>query len=361
MANYLTAVFYPFTLLYFIFGTINGYSLMIALAPLLTSLCMFLYAKNRNLSIGSFFSACILAYSSYMTDWLNSESWGIHLPGFHLYCMQLNIYDLTQAYDILLFYVCNDLVVVRRIPDGFSVLFRFSLVYVLYIAYRDHKSENQPYSTLVIRVFPGFAFSLLIGSIQLFPAIAYFLKSARTSVPYEFFVNNMLIQPFQLVMTIIPDYFGNPVTKNYWLSTSYVNLTLTFGVASLLFASVFIFNLRKKDFFIHYREILYIASLLIIYLLIVRSPFTEVLYRINIPLFSTSSPTHLLTIGIFAWSILAGRGLDLYLKNKEKLYMLIPVTLAFFSRGWAFASSLKCIKLSHYVTVYILPEFLSDY
>ena len=46
MANYLTAVFYPFTLLYFIFGTINGYSLMIALAPLLTSLCMFLYAKK---------------------------------------------------------------------------------------------------------------------------------------------------------------------------------------------------------------------------------------------------------------------------------------------------------------------------
>ncbi len=332
IANYLTAVFYPFTLLYFIFGTINGYSLMIMLAPFLTSVFMYLYAKKIGIStIGSLFSALILAYASYMADWLEFGVVGHTLAWFPLILYALEgLRSNGHIKHLLIFTFAMSASLLAGYPMDFLFYFGFAFLYWIYIAYVDSKTKEQPFIALVTRALPCFAFSLLIGGIQLFPAIAYFLKSARTSVPYEFFINNMLVQPYQLIMTLIPDYFGNPVTKNYWLTTSYVSLTLSFGIASLLFASVFIFNLRKKDFIIHYRENLFIASLLIIYLLIVRTPLTEQLYKINIPLFSTSSPTHLLTIGIFIWSILAGRGFDLYLKNKEKLYMLIPVALAFF-------------------------------
>ena len=336
MANYLTAVFYPFTLLYFIFGITNGYSLIIMLAPFLTSVFMYLYAKKIGISsIGSFFSALILAFSSYMADWLEFGVVGHTLAWFPLvlYAIEnLRSNKSTKHFVIFTFAMAASLF--AGYPMDFVFYFSFAFLYFVYIAYVDYKTKKQSFITLVTRALPCFAFSLLIGSIQLFPAIAYFLKSARTSIPYEFFINNMLVQPYQLIMTLIPDYFGNPVTKNYWLTTSYVNLTLSFGIAPLLFASVFIFNLRKKEFVIHYRENLFIASLFIIYLLIVRTPLTELLYKINIPLFSTSSPTHLLTLGIFIWSILAGRGLDLYLKNKEKLFMLIPAALAFFL-AWA--------------------------
>ena len=85
MANYLTAVFYPLNFLYFIFGIINGYSLMILLAPFLTSVCMYLYSKKIGIStIGSLFSALILAYSSYMTDWLEFGVVGHTLAWFPL-------------------------------------------------------------------------------------------------------------------------------------------------------------------------------------------------------------------------------------------------------------------------------------
>lgn len=331
MANFLTAVFYPLNFIYFAIGTIRGYSLMIVLAPFLTSVFMYLYAKKIGISpIGSFFSALILAYSSYMADWLEFGVVGHTLAWFPLalYAIEhLRTGHSTKHSLILTFALTASLF--AGYPMDFIFYFSFVLLYLVYIAFIDSKIKKQPFTLPFTRVAPCVAFSLLIGSIQLFPAIVYFLKSARTSVPYDFLINNMLVQPYQLIMTVIPDYFGNPVTKNYWLTTSYVSLTLSFGIAALLFASIFIFNLHKKERVMYHREHLFIAALLTIYLLIVRTPLTELLYRMNIPLFSTSSPTHLLTIAIFIWSILAGRGLDIYLKNKEKLYMLIPTILVF--------------------------------
>jgi hypothetical protein len=331
MANYLTAVFYPFTLLYFIFGTINGFSIMIMLQPLLTSVFMYLYAKKIGISrLGSLFAALIFAYSSYMTDWLEFGVIGHTLAWFPLilYAIEnLRSNNNTKQRILLTFAIAASLF--AGYPMDFIFYFSFAFLYLLYIAYIDSKTKRLPFISFVTRALPCFVFSLLIGSIQLFPAIEYFLKSARTSIPYDFFINNMLVQPYQLVMTLIPDFFGNPATHNYWLTSSYVGLTLSFGVASLLIASIFIFNLHKKDFVIHYRETFFVACSLITYLLIVRTPLTELLYTINIPLFSTSSPTHLITISIFVWSILAGRGIDLYLKNKEKLYMFMPMSLAF--------------------------------
>lgn len=336
MANYLTAVFYPFTLLYFIFGTINGFSIMIMLQPLLTSVCMYLYAKKIGISkLGSLFTALIFAYSSYMTDWLEFGVVGHTLAWFPLILYSIeNLRSGKNAKQLIILTFAISASLFAGYPMDFLFYFSFAFLYWIYIAYVDSKTKKLPFIPFVSRTLPCFAFSILIGGIQLFPAFAYFLKSARASIPYDFFINTMLVQPYQLVMTLIPDFFGNPVTKNYWLTTSYVGLTLSFGVASLLFASVFIFNLRKKDFVIHYRETFFIACLFITYLLIVRTPLTELLYKINIPLFSTGSPTHLLTIGIFLWSILAGRGLDLYLQNKEKLLTLIPVVLAFVG-AWA--------------------------
>lgn len=336
MANYLTAVFYPLNFIYFIFGTINGYTLMIMLAPFLTSLFMYVYAKKIGIStLGSLLSALILAYSSYMTDWLEFGVVGHTLAWFPLVLYAIeNLRSSKSVKQFIVFTFAMTASLFAGYPMDFLFYFSFAFLYFIYIAYVDYKTKKQSCMTLVTHVLPCFAFSLLIGSIQLFPAIAYFIKSARVSIPYDFFIKNMLVQPYQLVMTLIPDYFGNPVTRNYWLTTSYVSLTLSFGIAPLLFAFIFISNLHKKNFTIHYREIFFTVSLFFIYLLIVRTPLTELLYKIKIPFFSTSSPTHLLTIGIFIWGILAGRGLDLYLKNKEKLFMLLPIALAF-SAAWA--------------------------
>jgi len=130
-------------------------------------------------------------------------------------------------------------------------------------------------------------------------------------------------------MTLIPDYYGNPVSKNYWLNTSYVNLTLSFGIAAVIFASIYIYNHYKNSSSGYYRERFFMWSLIAIYLVLIRSPITELIYRFKIPLFSTSSPTHLLTIAIFIWSILAGRGIDIYTGSKEKLRALIPTLFVF--------------------------------
>ena len=105
-----------------------------------------------------------------MTDWLEFGVVGHTLAWFPLvlYAVE-HLRSHTSIRHLIIFTFAMTSSLFAGYPMDFLFYFGFSLVYVLYIAYRDHKSENQPYSTLVIRVFPGFAFSLLIGSIQLFP------------------------------------------------------------------------------------------------------------------------------------------------------------------------------------------------
>ncbi|MBI2338367.1 YfhO family protein, partial [Candidatus Daviesbacteria bacterium] len=162
------------------------------------------------------------------------------------------------------------------------------------------------------------ALGIGLSSLQIIPTFELIVDSARSSQPYAFLVENLLLQPKQLVGFISPDFFGNPATRNYLLTNSYPGNALYIGLIPFIF-SLFSLVLFRKNSLIKFFSL----TSLIIILFIVRNPITEILYKIQIPFFSTSSPKNAIFLLSFALSILAGYGLEYWSKDKGQLFKKI--------------------------------------
>jgi len=331
LANFQTAVLYPLNIIYIILGQVRGYSVMIFLQPLLTSLFMYLYARKIGISrFGSIFSGLITGYSTYMTVWLEFGVVGHTLMWFPLMLFAVeNLKTKHNIGNLSLFVFSTLLSLLSGYPMDFIYYLGFISIYWIFLTLTDHKNIHRLSIFRYFYIFIVTAIPILMGSIQLLPAIANLLTSTRVDIPYEFLINNMIIQPYQMVMMIIPDYFGNPATKNYWLSTSYVSLTLSIGIAPIILIPLTIINAITKKTADNLRYRFFIICILILFALIIRTPFTELIYKFHIPLFSSSSPTRLMTLIIIFSAVLDGRGVDLFLKGGRNLKTVILIVILF--------------------------------
>lgn len=331
MANFLTAVFYPLNIIYFFTDLIDGYTIMIFLQPVLISVFMYLYAKKIGVStVGSMFSAVILSYSSYMTEWMEYGVVGHALAWFPLTLYSIeSLREKKKRRYVILFALSITMSLLAGWPIDFIYYVGFITLYWIYVTKIDTHSL-QDFIRLSVKRAALTSISLLIGGIQLLPALTYYLSSARSAIPYDYYIHKMLIQPHQLITMLIPDYYGNPVTKNYWLSSSYVNLTLSIGIAPLVLLSNYLVVSIKNGLRNIYREKLFLFVLMAIYVVIINSPLTQLLFRIDIPFLSSSSPTRLLTLSMFLLSILSGRALDEYRRNNVNSRAPILIVVIFF-------------------------------
>lgn len=321
LANFQSAVFYPLNIVYFFFSQITAWSLLVILQPLLASLFTYLFMKKIGVSsIGSFFSAISFAFSSFLTVWLEYNTIGhviVWLPS----CL-LAVEHLLQKVSVgwilaLVLSLCVS--AFGGHPQIFAYLFLFVVFYSLY---RVHllKKSFLPFCIL-------FFLALGIAAVQLVPGIELIRESARSSHQYDFLVNKILIQPWQLVMLFVPDFFGNPATRNYWISDTYVGKVLSIGVVPLLFVLFSFMNKNNKfsQFFV--------VSCIVVILFATSNPLTQILYKWEIPLISASSPTLSIFIFCFSLSVLCGFGVDAWRKEKTLLkkvfFQILPVFFVF--------------------------------
>jgi len=129
------------------------------------------------------------------------------------------------------------------------------------------------------------------------------------------------------VTMLIPNYFGNLGTYNYWGPGDYVEAMLTVGTIPV-FLALFSFDPRKKNHIV----IFWIAVAVVSIVLGFRWWGTDVLYRLSIPLLSTSVPTRIFGFSSIAISILAGFGWDamwpLWGKNRPRVVRQIAFYLS---------------------------------
>lgn len=329
LANYQTAVFYPLNLLYLLSDQVNAWSILIILQPLLASFFTYLYVRKIGIGLtGAILAAISFAYCSYMNVWLEFNTVGhaiLWLP-LILYSIE-NILQhkfttirktLVNKWSLLLIFSLTSSLFAGH-PLDFAAVYLFSIIYSTFRFIILRTAREFKLKSFIIHN-SLFIIPLIIGSIQLLPTIELLAYSTRVSFSYDFFINKMLIQPYQLIMLFIPDFFGNPATRNFWLNTSYVGLTFSIGLTPLIFISLLVFNfnkIRNRENFLLIKFFLLSAGLILLFTL--NTPFTRLLYKFQIPLVSTSSPTKLLSVFVFSLSILAGFGLDFYLKKSEDL------------------------------------------
>lgn len=321
LANFQSAVFYPLNIRYFIFPFLPTWVVLVFIQPLLAGFFTYLYARKIGISsIASLFSSISYAFSLFMMVWLEYSTIGqviLWLP-LSLFAIE-SLLEKREIKLMILYAFSLVFPLLAGHPQIFAYSFLFTLIYIWYRTKNKSKELKIVFTILSI-------LALGISAIQLIPGIELIQNAARSSHDYEFLINKILIQPWQLVMLFVPDFFGNPATRNYYLSDTYVGKATSIGLVALLF--VFLTLLKRKEQYIRF----FWGTSLTVLIFATSNPIAQILYKFEIPFISSSSPTLSIFLLCFSFSILSGFGVDIWRKEasfKKFIKSSFPLIILF--------------------------------
>lgn len=324
-ANGQSAVFYPLNIFYFILPQQIAWALLIMSQAILSGIFFYLYVRELQISKKSaYLSAIAFSYCLFTSTFLEYNTI-VHvflwLP-LALFCVE-KLTKQWSGWASLLFVfslVCSSLAGHIQI-FGFVIL--FVTVYILYKVLSYKKTFNN-----LLRIIPFFfciLLSLGIAAPQLFSTFELIRLSARAPQEYEFLVKNLLLQPIQIILFLIPDFFGNPATRNYLLTDAYPGNAVYIGIAPFVFALFGVISFKENS------SVRFFGIFVLIMLIfMIRSPFTELFYRLDIPFFSTGSPTNAIFLISFCLAVLCGFGFDKFLQKRTRTQLSMIILLFFF-------------------------------
>lgn len=312
LANFQNAALYPFGILYLLMSQIDAWTILIILQPLLAALFTYLYARKIGMKPhGSALSAISYGFSGFMAVWLEYNTVGhviLWLP-----CILWSIEHLRAKPKVLwlgLLATSHAFSLLAGHPQVYAYTLLFSLVYAFF------RSEKR------MRWYIG-GFTLLgIGAagIGILPGLELIMHAARSPHESANLFTKILISPLQMLSLPFPNFFGNPATHTYWPADTFVGKVTTIGLIPLFFSlSAF----RRKDGITRW----FIAVTAITLLLITNNPLAWILYRIPIPLVTSSSPTLMAFLFSFSLAMVCGLGLDYWMSDKHSVKKLIRRTI----------------------------------
>ena len=376
LANFQSGAFYPFNIVFFILSFPYAWSVFIILQSILSLIFTFLYLNNLKLDKrASFFGALAFAFGGFSISWLE---WGnvIHtalwLP-LILLSIDKTLYEFqisparnasaSVAGGNFKFQIPNlkwPLIFLASLLFSFfaghlQIFFYclvFSLVYLL-AKIIDSKNKLKKISAFLL-VFISFIF---FSAIVWIPALKFILLSGR-NIDQDWHTIEGWFVPYQnLIQLIIPDFFGNPATLNYWGIFNYGEFVSYLGVGALIFSIFAIFRKDKKTLF--FASAVIVALLFALPTIIAKIPF-----KFSFPFLSSAQPTRLIFIVDFSLSVLAALGFDYFLKtNKKKnIYFILGILLFIFVAVWIFvlkfAANVPIQNLAVTKNNLILPSIL---
>lgn len=311
VANFQTAVFSPFNLLYFVLPFLDAWSIVVLLQPLLAGL--FMYALLREFSIsksGSVLGAISYMFCGFITVWMAYGTLSMAIA-----FLPLVLHGIERTFRKPT--VSSTLTISIAIALSlFSGHFQTSLYVLLFSsAFFLFKFFSTKQKKASLFVFSGFTIGLILSLPQLLPTVQQYSLAPRS----EIFLKSGGI-PIQYLITIFsPDFFGNPVTRNDWFG-SYAEWASFIGIIPFFLA--FITLAQKRNKLVYF----FFISGLIALILAMESPLLSILGSLQLPVLSTSTPSRIIVLFSFAFSVLAGFGLDnlVRLLEKRETKKLIP-------------------------------------
>jgi len=338
LANFQTAAFYPLNILFFFLPFPFAWGILVVLQPLLSGIFLYLYLRYFRLSkFSCFLGALVFSYSGFAIAWLEWNTIGHTVLWFPL---------ILSAYENLLKKISLKWVLILIAAEVSSimaghlqVLFYIFIVSNLYLLVRiiqiTHKERLK--RNLLIRVIKKYLPFFLIGifvftitSIQWLPTIQFISQSARLSDQGSWMKDGWFLPWQNLIQFVVPDFFGNPTTGNYWGVWNYGEFISYIGVIPLIFSFyALLFRRDKKTLFFGVITLTSLTMALPTY------P-GKLIYQLNVPFISTSQPTRLLSVVSFGLSVLTALGFDVWIKDKslkKTLYSLF-IPIATLIIGW---------------------------
>lgn len=308
LANLQSGPFYFINLLFLFVPFLFSWTIYIVLQPILSGLFTYLFLRSIKLAkIPSVYGGIVFAFSAFMIVWIQYGNLGHTLLWLPLVLFLINIYFEKQTLFRLL---AMTVVLSFSILAGYIQLaiytYLFSLAFVFYHFIRENNKKKvwKKYAKIII----VFILPLPLCAIQLLPLLEFLQNSLRT--PYVFNqLSERLIPVFNTITIIFPDFFGNPVTRNYWLSGTYIERASYIGILSILLAIYAIYRAKigHKLFFLGGAVVSYLSALDLLPI--------KLFHAIGIPILSTGVPSRILSIFSFCMAVLAAIGLDAWIKE----------------------------------------------
>lgn len=309
LANFQSAALYPLNAFYLFLSQISAWTVLIMLQPLLAAVFTYFYMRTiRATPYGAMLAAVSYGFSGFMAVWLEYNTVGhviLWLPLILLAIEHLNDSKHPRLWFPVLA-IANAAAVLAGHPQVYAYLAAFAACYAW---------SRLPRHGRVI-FFTGTTIGIGIGGIQLLPGLELIAHAARSPHDADVLFSKILIQPWQLLALPFPNLFGNPATRTYWPADTFVGKVTTIGLVPLFFLlSAF----RRTDRTTRWH--LWAAG--IVALLVTANPVTYVLYRLPIPVISSSSPTLMTFLLSFSLAVTCGLGLDFWITDRHTAKKLV--------------------------------------
>jgi hypothetical protein len=317
MANLQTAVFYPINIFYFFLPFNVSWTLIILLQHFLAGIFMFLFLR-RSLSLKefpSFIGGIAFAFSSSMIVWLEYGNIGHTFLLLPLAMFFVNsLYKKQNVFNYVFLVLTLSFSILAGYIQMAFYIFILSFFYFLFLFRREELKLK------VKRLFvflTAFIFPVFLTAFQLLPTYKIFSVSTRGAYSLSQIENNLL--PIKYWITVfVPDFFGNPATRNYFIDGTYIERTMYVGVIILFFAIFAAFKAKNSS------KTFFIAAATITLFLTTNLPFVKYFYLLPIPVITTTVATRALILFIFSTIVLSAIGIDhWFYKKHDKCFLPI--------------------------------------
>ncbi len=320
-ANLQSGVLYPVNIVFFIFPYIPAWSIYIVLQFVFLMIFTYLFLRQINLSkLASLFGAIAFSFSGFITVW----AWYGNL-GHALSFLPLVFYLIEKIFRNPKWYLFPILILALVLSIFAGYIQYVMYIYLLSFAYilSRYLTQEKKKIKVLIPLILCFIVAGLIGAVQLFPVFELVSYSLRSTYSYQVLLER-LMPPESVVTLLIPDFFGNPATMNYFLrGGSSLERASSIGVWPLIFVIVAVFS--KKTFFRNY----FLISALVIYVSVLSIIPIAYFHSIGIPFLSTGIPTRALSIFCFCMSILSAIGLNSLITKEVDKKTFIKILIVF--------------------------------
>lgn len=311
LANFQTAVFSPFNILFFFLPFLGAWNISIFLAPLLAGLFTYLFVRSLKISeIGSLFSSISFMFCGFMVVWMAYGTLSYAIAFLPLVLYGVNRYQETKRMKFA--FIMAFAIALSVFSGHFQTSLYLLIFSFFYLSFRIFFYNKKDFT-----LFIPFIVGIMLGFPQILSSIEFYLNSTRS----EIFIKNGGI-PIQYLITLFsPDFYGNPTTRNDWFGY-YAEWASFVGVIPLTLA-LYAFFRRNKNF-----TFFIIASFIILFLAI-DSPIQQIIGSLKIPVLSTSAPSRIIVLLSFSLAVLSGIGFDSLKKlvSERKKVVFIPILI----------------------------------
>jgi uncharacterized membrane protein YfhO len=317
LANFQSAVFSPFNLLFFILPFVDAWSILILLQTLLAGIFMYIFMREMSVSKeGSLIGSIAFMFCGFIVVWLayGTLSMAIAFLPLVLFAIERS-FNKKSLWTLLLLSIS----IACSYFSGHVQASLYLTVYsMLYLIFKLLTTKNWKKFSLITLFF---IVGIGIASLQILPTLSLYQQSVRSSIVYQ----GGQIPLNYLVTLFAPDFYGNPVTRNDWIG-SYAEWASFIGIVPFVLALFAFIKTKHK-----YNYFFAIAGILAL-LFSSDTPFRQLLATSNIPIFATSIPSRMIVLFSFSFAVLAGFGFDNLQKIiKQNLKKQIIIIFSFFS------------------------------